>query len=382
MYDIYKITSDILELFRLADLAQILPQIGVGAEIEAKESIDIWPLVKYSLIFLAGMGGVFGFVLAFAAKKFAVQIDPRVEQVNDLLAHAHCGACGYAGCEQYAEAVVNDPDLSPALCIPAGERAALKIAELTGKKAEIKEKQIARIMCGGGLSKTVKRYLYEGVPDCRAAVLSGGGDKACIYGCMGYGTCSMVCPFDAIKVSEDGLPHIDPDKCTACGMCVAACPKKVIEILPASKAVTIACHSKDKAADTLKSCTTGCIGCGLCAKICPFDAAVVTNNLSKIDPGKCRVCGLCVSKCPTGAIEDFIVRAKASVNDSCIGCGICAKICPVDAVSGEPKQKHTVDAAKCIGCGLCAAKCPVQAFDGVFNAEQVRAAKKKLKESS
>jgi Na+-translocating ferredoxin:NAD+ oxidoreductase subunit B len=382
MYDVYKTATDIIGMFRLADLAQILPQVGVGAEIEAKQSIDVWPLVKYSLIFLAGMGGLFGFVLAFAAKKFAIKVDPRVEQVNDLLAHAHCGACGYAGCEQYAEAVVNDPEVSATLCIPAGERAARKIAELTGKKADIKEKQIARIMCGGSLSRTVKRYTYEGVPDCRAAVLTGGGDKACIYGCLGYGTCSRVCPFEAITICEDGLPHIDPGKCTACGMCVSACPKNVIEILPASKAVVVACHSKDNAAYTRKRCTVGCMACGICEKICPFDAAAVTDNFSKIDPAKCRVCGLCVSKCPAGTIEDFIVRAKASINDSCIGCGLCVKICPVDAIGGEPKQKHAVDAAKCIGCGLCAAKCPVQAFDGVFNAEQVRAAKNKLKEAS
>jgi Na+-translocating ferredoxin:NAD+ oxidoreductase subunit B len=382
MYDLYKTAVDLMELFRLADLAQILPQVGVGGEIEAKESIDIWPLIEYSLIFLAGMGGIFGFVLAFAAKKFAVQIDPRVEQVNDLLAHAHCGACGYAGCEQYAEAVVKDPEVSATLCTPAGERAALKIAELTGKKAEMKEKQLARIVCGGSLSKTVKRYSYEGIPDCRAAVLTGGGDKACIYGCLGYGTCSRVCPFEAIEMCEDGLPHVDPDKCTACGKCVTACPKNVIEILPASKVVLIACHSKDKAADTRKSCVTGCISCGVCVKVCPFNAVAVKDNLARIDLEKCRICGLCVTKCPTGAIEDFMVRAKASINDTCIGCGICLKICPVDAISGQPKQKHSVDTAKCIGCGLCAAKCPVQAFDGVFNAEQVRAAKKKLKQAS
>jgi electron transport complex protein RnfB len=381
MYEISKIASDALELFRLADLAQILPQLGVGAEIEAKQSIDVWPLIKYSLLFLAGMGGLFGFVLAFAAKKFAVKIDPRVEEVNELLAHAHCGACGFAGCEQYAEAVVNDPGVSPSLCIPAGERAARKIAELTGKKAEAREKKIARVMCGGSLSKTVKRYTYEGVPDCRAAVLTGGGDKACIYGCLGYGTCSRVCPFGAIEICEDGLPHIDPDKCTACGMCVAACPKRVIEILPAAKAVVVACHSRDKAADTRKSCTTGCTGCGICVKTCPFDAVAVKDSLARIDPEKCRVCGLCVSKCPSGAIADFIPRGKASIGEACIGCGVCKKICPVDAVGGEPKQRHTVDAAKCIGCGLCAAKCPVQAFDGVFNAGQVKAAKKKPKEA-
>jgi|WetSurMetagenome_2_1015567.scaffolds.fasta_scaffold00427_24 Na+-translocating ferredoxin:NAD+ oxidoreductase subunit B len=381
MYDVYKTAVDIIDIIRLADVAQILPQIGVGAEIEAREYIDIWAILRYSLIFLVGMGAVFGFILAFAAKKFAIRTDPRIDEVNELLAHAHCGACGFAGCEQYAAAVVNDPEVSPALCIPAGERAALKIAELTGKKADIKEKRVARIMCGGGLSKASKRYKYEGVPDCRSAIISGGGDKSCVYGCIGYGTCEKVCPFEAIKMGKDGLPVVDEDKCVACGKCVAACPKKVIEIMPAAKAVLVACHSGDKAADTRSNCNVGCIACGICVKTCPFGAVSVENNLSRIDPEKCRVCGLCAAKCPTRTIADFIPRTKASINDSCIGCGICKKTCPVEAISGEPKQKHLVSARKCIGCGLCAVKCPVQAFDGVFNAEQVRAAKKKPKEA-
>lgn len=123
---------------------------GVGAAIEAKEHVDLLPLLKFVLVFLAGISAVFGLGLAFAAKKFAVKIDPRVEQVMDVLAHAHCGACGYAGCEQYAEAVVNNPDVPPNLCTPAGARGAEAVALITGKKAEIREPQFARIMCQGG----------------------------------------------------------------------------------------------------------------------------------------------------------------------------------------------------------------------------------------
>jgi electron transport complex protein RnfB len=381
MYEAHKIITDILGLFQFTDISQfLLPKVGVGAEIEAKEIVSIAPLLKYTLIFLAGMSTVFGFVLAFAAKKFAVKIDPRVEQVNDVLAHAHCGACGYAGCEQYAEAVVKDPNVSPSLCIPAGEKAALKVAEITGKKAEIKEKELARVICQGGWSKSQKKYAYEGVLDCRAAVLAGGGDKSCIYGCLGYGTCEIVCPFDAIKMGSDNLPIIDKDKCTACRKCEAACPKKVIEVLPAAKAVLVSCHSRDKGADVRKACKVGCIACGMCVKVCPFDAPKIDKNLARIDMDKCRVCGLCVAKCPTNAIEDFIApRTKASVLDNCIGCQICAKACPVEAITGENKKKHVINQGKCIGCGICAIKCPVQAIGGTFNAEQIRIAKQKEK---
>ena len=100
-------------------------------------------------------------------------------------------------------------------------------------------------MCQGGWSRAKKKFHYEGVQDCRAVILAGGGDKACRYGCLGYGTCSRVCPFDAISMTEDHLPFVDITKCTGCRKCEAACPTKVIEVLPASRQVLVTCHSKD-----------------------------------------------------------------------------------------------------------------------------------------
>jgi Na+-translocating ferredoxin:NAD+ oxidoreductase RNF subunit RnfB len=381
MYDVQRIITDILGLLHLTDISHFLiPQVGVGGGVEAKEHVELVPLMKVTLIFLASISAIFGLGLAFAAKRFSVKIDPRVEQVKDKLANANCGACGYASCEQYAEAVVNNPDIPPNLCIPGGARTCEAIALITGKKAEAKEPDFARIMCKGGWSRSVKKFRYEGIQDCRAVILAGGGDKACRYGCLGYGTCLRVCPFDAITMTDDRVPNIDITKCTGCRKCEAACPTKVIEVLPASSQVLVTCHSKDKGADTKKNCQVGCIACGICIKVCPFDAPSVENNLSRIDLNKCRVCGLCVLKCPTNAITDFIPqRAKAFVMDNCIGCQICTKVCPVNAVSGENKKKHVIDQTKCIGCGICTAKCPVQAIDGTFNAAEVfvAAAKKK-----
>ncbi len=373
MYDIQRIITDVVGLIQLSDISHfILPQIGVGGGVEAKEYVELMPLMKSTLIFLAGLGIIFGLGLAFAAKRFSVKIDPRVEQVKEVLANAHCGACGYAGCEQYAEAVVNNPDIPPNLCTPGGATTCEAVALITGKKAEIREPVFARIMCQGSWSLAVKKFKYEGVQDCRAVILAGGGDKACRYGCLGYGTCSRVCPFDAITMTTDHLPYVDLTKCTGCRKCEAVCPTKVIEVLPASRQVLVTCHSKDKGVDTKKNCQAGCIACFICNKVCPFDAPSIENNLSRIDLDKCKVCGLCVKKCPTKAITDFIPeRPKAFVMDNCIGCRICTKVCPVNAASGELKKLHVIDQSRCIGCGICTAKCPVQAIDGTFNAAEV-----------
>jgi Na+-translocating ferredoxin:NAD+ oxidoreductase RNF subunit RnfB len=339
------------------DVSALYAGVGGGVEGKPADQIHIRELITWTLVFLAGLGTVFGVGIAMAAKRFAVEIDPRVEKVKDVLAHAHCGACGYAGCEQYAEAVVKNPDVSPNLCIPAGAKGAEAVALITGKKAEIKEPQFARIMCQGSNTKSRRKFTYEGVIDCRAAVLAGGGDKSCAYGCLGYGTCSRVCPFSAITMSAAGLPVVDITKCTGCRKCEQACPKKVIEVLPASKMVLVSCHSKDKGGETKKNCDVGCIACGICVKVCPFDAPSVQNSFSRIDVDKCRVCGLCVTKCPTKAIYDYLPsRPKALVLDNCIGCQICTKVCPVNAPYGEQKKKHEISKDKCIGCGICTAK--------------------------
>jgi Na+-translocating ferredoxin:NAD+ oxidoreductase RNF subunit RnfB len=281
------------------------------------------------LLVLTCLGLVFGFILAFANKKFAIEVNPLIHIVEDVLPKGQCGACGYAGCMAYAEAVVLNPDVSPSLCIPGKEPIAKAVAELTGKAAAAVEPRIAQVKCAGAEGKAVKSFLYEGVPDCVAANLLFGGSKVCKFGCLGLGTCVSNCPFDAMSMNEAGLPVIDQDKCTGCGKCETVCPKKVITMLPLTAHVRVNCNSRDKGPVARKACTAACIACTLCLKECAYGAITMDNNLAVVDVKICvEQCSdaKCLAKCPTKAIRPAVLgivpgtESQASVEKACPSC--------------------------------------------------------------
>ena len=245
---------------------------------------------------LGGMGLIFGSLLAYASKKFKVDVDERVSMVIETLPSANCGACGYAGCSAFADAVVEGKAPVEG-CVVGGEKCASLIAEIMGITAGKSERKIARVMCNGTNDNTDVKYKYHGIEDCTLAAQLGEGPKNCTYGCIGMGTCVKACQFDAINI-VNGIAVIDEEKCTGCGMCVKVCPKNIIELVPEGNKTWVMCKSQDKAKDMKLICKTGCIACGICEKVCKFDAIHVNNNLASIDYDKCINCGLCVEKCP------------------------------------------------------------------------------------
>lgn len=261
----------------------------------------------YAAATLGGVGLIFGALLALAARYFAVETDPRVEAVRDALPGANCGACGYAGCTGFAEAVV-DGKITADKCIPGGSESIREIAEILGQEAVESVPMVAVVFCVGDHEHARDLFYYDGIRECSHALNFGGGFKACGEGCLGLGSCVEACPFEAIHMGPHGLPVVDRERCGGCGLCRNACPRQIIQILPKSKhGHLVLCNSHEKGKTVSRACTAGCIACKACVKACSENAITMDDNLAVIDLDKCTDCGECVIKCRPGTIHP---RAK------------------------------------------------------------------------
>jgi Na+-translocating ferredoxin:NAD+ oxidoreductase subunit B len=258
---------------------------------------------------MASTGLVFGLLLALANKKLVVSEDPRIAEVEEVLPKGQCGACGYAGCLGYAEAVVKNPDVPTNLCAPGKDETAQKIAIITGKNPADTEQKIASIRCAGTFEKAHNIFEYRGIHGCVSANLLQGGNKACKYGCLGFGTCVKGCFFGALKMGPGGIPIVNPDKCTGCGRCETLCPKNIITLMERGSMVRINCSSLDRGASARRYCKVSCTGCGRCARQCPHHAIKIDNNCARIDESICiSKCSdpLCLLGCPTQAFKPIV----------------------------------------------------------------------------
>lgn len=267
------------------------------------------PVVLYTVISLSAIGIAAAVILYFVAQKFKVYEDPRIDQVESELPAANCGGCGFAGCRAFAEALVKSDDFGDLYCPVGGNEVMGKIAELLGREAVEQAATVAVVRCHGTPEHRPQTNHYEGAVSCAVSHNLYMGESGCPFGCLGHGDCVVSCDFDAIHMNpETGLPEVVDDKCTACGACVKACPRDIIELRkknPKDRKIFISCINEEKGGVARKNCKVACIGCGKCVKVCPFDAITMENNLAYIDPVKCRLCRKCVPECPTNAIHEI-----------------------------------------------------------------------------
>lgn len=265
--------------------------------------------IAIPVILVVAVGFVASVVLSYASKVFYVPVDETVLKIRAELPGANCGGCGFAGCDDYANALGEDHSIGCSKCPVGGPDLAAKLADILGMSAETTEKQVAVVMCNGTTDAVKPLMQYNDIKTCKAAKQLYGGMNLCPYGCMGLGDCEASCDFDAIHI-KNGVALVDRDKCTSCGACVKACPNSLIRVSPAKNIVFVRCNNTDKGAEARKACTNACIGCMKCQKVCKFDAITIENFLAKIDPEKCKNCGLCAKECPTGAIINMRVIKK------------------------------------------------------------------------
>ena len=273
--------------------------------------------ILIAVIVLGAIALISAIVLYAVSKKFAVQEDPRIGQVVELLPGANCGGCGFAGCAGMADALVKGADLGSIdglMCPVGGADVMGQVADLLGMAVANTDPMVAVVRCNGTCEHRPRNVEYDGLHSCQAVNATCAGETGCGFGCLGCGDCVAACQFGAITMDEEtGLPVVDEEKCTACGACAKACPRHIIELRkkgPKGRRVYVQCVNKDKGAVAKKACAVACIGCGKCQKVCNFDAITVENNVAYIDFNKCRMCTKCVDECPTGALVkvNFPVR--------------------------------------------------------------------------
>lgn len=271
-------------------------------------------IVLLSLFIIGILGIIAGGILAFAAKKFAVPVDPRLEELIAVLPGANCGACGYASCRVAAKAIL-EGEAAINICIAGGKKVLDEVAVVMNVSDQGMEitPQVAVVSCQGSHDVAKDKFVYHGFTSCQASQLVAGGHKTCGYGCLGLGDCVNVCPFGAIVMGQTGLPIINESKCTACGKCVQVCPRHIITIIPRAQEVFLGCISQDKLKKVKEACQVGCIACSLCTKpaFTPEGLISMADNLPVIHWQKDKdlkvLLEKTVAKCPN---KCFIVRGK------------------------------------------------------------------------
>ena len=264
---------------------------------------QLWQSAWPAGLTMLGLGSGFAVVLLIASEKLKVEVEPKVEQIHQALPKLDCGACGFAGCGQYAKAVLQNPGLL-GKCAPGGPETSAKIADILNLQiSDSGPYQRPIVRCHAHTDDKTYYAKYQGIQTCIAANALA-NVQACAFGCLGFGDCTKACKFDALHIVDD-LAIVDYDKCTGCTACAKACPLKLIEMVPFrhENMMTVACSSKETGKSTRSICKVGCIGCGICAK--QSDLFKVEENLARLDYEKYQQSEqteTAMNKCPTKVI--------------------------------------------------------------------------------
>jgi electron transport complex protein RnfB len=252
--------------------------------------------------FMAALGLILAGMLIVANKRLYVFEDPRIDQVEELLPKANCGACGTAGCRQFAETLVRG-EIEPGRCTVNTKEMNKVIADFLGVEVGGAERQVARLACAGGSNVARAHATYKGLHTCRAAALVSGGGRGCTWGCLGLGDCEVICEFKAIRMNRQHLPVVDEDTCTACGDCVSVCPKGLFSLHPVSHRLWVACKNQELADAAEANCEVVCTACGRCAQDSPEGLIEIRDKLAVVDYSKNSLASkVAIERCPTGAI--------------------------------------------------------------------------------
>jgi Na+-translocating ferredoxin:NAD+ oxidoreductase RNF subunit RnfB len=263
----------------------------------------------FAVVVLSAIGIVSAVVLYFIAQKFKVIEDPNIDLVEVSLPGANCGGCGYAGCRNFAEALVHADKLDGFFCPVGGNEVMKRVGEILGYEVGKVALKVAVLRCNGSVENAPRKVYFDGAATCAFAHNLYAGESGCPFSCLGLGDCVRSCQFDAMYMdAESGLPVIIEDKCVACGACVKACPRFIIELRnkgPKNRRIFVSCINEEKGGVARKNCKVACIGCGACVKVCRFDAITLEKNLAYIDFNKCTLCRKCAPECPTFAIQEI-----------------------------------------------------------------------------
>ena len=240
-------------------------------------------------------------LLLLAERKLHVEQDARIDVVYGMLPRSNCGACGAPGCQAFAEALLRG-DASPAGCTVSSAEERQAIARYLGVATGAQIRRVARLACAGGSNVARNRAHYTGTQSCVAAAQVAGGGKGCFWGCLGLGDCARSCTFDAIIMNQHALPVVAEDNCTACGDCVASCPKELFSLQAADQRLWVNCNNREHGDAVLAHCEVGCTACGRCALDATDGSVAMVQNLPLITDSCAAENRQAIERCPTGAI--------------------------------------------------------------------------------